>query len=526
MFPSTTPSQVINDLFQGDLNGFPSIVTQHFRRVLINTDQIPVLDANHPPDSFGDRELVLFHGMVQDTSLSPELYLAKRKNGESGGWGMADEDDDRSGDVPYADLRECSTFWVVSIPGQSAWCATGNQASTTTMDPHRPPQPHKYPIPGAAHIGIQVKIYDEQLAQFLRTTDIASFVGILTSEPLHASLDLPSPIIVPTLHVLFSNPLPSTIIPRSFPDLTLLPTIKAHREMLISWIANEGLAGDHNAAEWVLLCTIARVRARHPPILPPSLTISRFPAPADKLASTPALCHVLSQILPLVSTIPLSLTTLNETPFCPESKDEDLHSGWLQHPKGATLVLTEGAVTEGGIFNKGVMNIRATQEMMEAQSLEYVFPFSNFRFETDVSFLVTTEGEKSTFFKTDINVPLRPNESADARQSLYKAPNAISLPSEDILLTFRQLVGSAKIGNVTIGEGTAKYIEEDFVQERVKAENTGTSGGGFTADDLIRRMSVARLIALSLHQSEVTIDSWVRAKELEVQINTVNFGML
>lgn len=95
-------------------------------------------------------------------------------------------------------------------------------------------------------------------------------------------------------------------------------------------------------------------RSRHPPVLPLSLTIAGFPAPPENLDTKPALYHVLSQIFPLVSILPLTLDTLNNTPFCPESKDEDLHSGHLQLPKGTVLVLAEGAITEGGIFNKGI----------------------------------------------------------------------------------------------------------------------------------------------------------------------------
>lgn len=45
------------------------------------------------------------------------------------------------------------------------------------------------------------------------------------------------------------------------------------------------------------------------------------------------------------------------------------------------------------------MNIRSAQEMMKTQTLEYVFPFSGYKFETDVCFLITTEGKKSTFFE-------------------------------------------------------------------------------------------------------------------------------
>ncbi len=93
-------------------------------------------------------------------------------------------------------------------------------------------------------------------------------------------------------------------------------------------------------------------QSRNPPVLPLSLTLSGFPSSLE-VNSTPTLHHVLSLIFPLVTTLPLSLSALNRTSFCPESKDEDLHSGWLQHPKGSVMMLSEGTVTEGEISSKG-----------------------------------------------------------------------------------------------------------------------------------------------------------------------------
>lgn len=150
------------------------------------------------------------------------------------------------------------------------------------------------------------------------------------------------------------------------------------------------------------------------------MTISGFPSNPENLQATPALYYVLSHLFPIVALHPLSLDALNNTPFRPKSKDEDLHSGLLQQPKGAILLLTEGAVTEGGILNEGkfvlrdlepktddmflnvgVMSIRSVQQMMNHQTLEYVFPFSGFEFETDVNVIITTEGRQSTFFEVN-----------------------------------------------------------------------------------------------------------------------------
>jgi hypothetical protein len=189
--------------------------------------------------------------------------------------------------------------------------------------------------------------------------------------------------------------------------------------------------------------------------------------------------------------------------------------GLLQLPKGAVLLLNEGAVAEGNVFNAGMMNIRSAQQMMEDQTLEYVFPFSGFQFETDVNFIVTTEGRQSTFFKTDVNIPLRPLASEDVTNDLYKS---VAVPPEEKLLLFRQLVGGSRVGNVAVTESIGKYIEDDFVRVRaLSPEKTNRATGGYTADHLIQRMVVARLIALSLHQKELTAENWERARELDKQ---------
>lgn len=122
------------------------------------------------------------------------------------------------------------------------------------------------------------------------------------------------------------------------------------------------------------------------------------------------------------------------------------------------------------------------QQMMTAQSIDYVFPFSQFSFPTDVSFVVLCEGKKSAFFQvstvfqcfrrlllypetdvciqTSLVIPLRPvADDAD----LYKQAKDLKLPSssEEKLDTFRSFVCGAlekaalAQGGVGVGEDTA-----------------------------------------------------------------------
>jgi hypothetical protein len=91
---------------------------------LIQPPKIPVLDTAHPPEYFGDRSLVRFRAMVQDTSGNPEMFLANLPDGKPGGWGLESSNiDGADHPIDYASLRECQVMWAVSIPGESEWCS-------------------------------------------------------------------------------------------------------------------------------------------------------------------------------------------------------------------------------------------------------------------------------------------------------------------------------------------------------------------------------------------------------------------
>nr|GAT58009.1 predicted protein [Mycena chlorophos] len=467
--------------------------------------EIPSIHAINPATT--DRQLVKGRFMIQDTSPSPEMYLARRSGGRCGGWGLGADTLDESGydlsEETRSYLRENTVLWAIQLPNESDWVATEiDGLNAVGSNDLRVPEthPHKFPT-SERHLGVQVKIYDTTQGDSLKSTDVVTFVGIYTMEPFTVELDSVEPTVVPTLHVLFFNTLPTTVVPRQFPEPSATDAL---REELIAWIADEGLGGDKHAAEWALLSSIARVQSRNPPLMSPSLTISKFP-PAPSACKTPKLPTVLSHIFPMVNALPLSLNTLNTSHFAPESKDEDLHSGRLQLPRGTVCVVTEGGVTEGSLVERGLTNIRALQDAISSQTLDYVFPFSRFSFQTDMAFVILSEGRKSAFFQTHNTVPLR----CETPEQLYGPPELVQLPSPEKLSAFRRLVGGAKIGTVGVDDDVAEHIQEDFVKERKAAE------GKITSEDLIHRMTTARLLALSMHQPTITLDVWERVRQLE-----------
>jgi len=496
------PTQSLLDLYAKTtpIDGFPAFVSRHFSDIFSRPDalqEIPTLDTRNPPEAYADKSLVRFRAMVQDTSHSPEMYLAKRRDGRCGGWGLVDTAHSDCDSVNYGDLRMCTVIWAINIPGESDWCSSeidGLNAASTTRS-HKSILPHKFPIPGVPHVGVQVKRYNAA-TEALKAADILTFVGILTFEPLHFELEVSKE--VPTLHVLFSQPLPPTLIPRTYPAEN---STSALREELISWIAEEALGGDRDAAEWVLLTSIARTQSRSSSIFPPSLTLSRFVAPKLPTA-IPTLSYVLAELLPISLTLPLSLDTLNQENFIPESRQEDLHSGFLQVAPGTSILVTEGGICVGNLVEKGIMNLQAMQNVMTSQTIAYIFPFSKFLFQTDTTFVVLTEGRKSAFFKTSVTVPLRENISAD----LYKGREHVNLPPAGKLAAFRALVGGAKAGNVQVRESMSEHIQENFVQERQQ-------NGSMTSEDLIHRMTTARYVSfisrVGINRQSPYADCWL-----------------
>ncbi|TFK55034.1 hypothetical protein OE88DRAFT_992312 [Heliocybe sulcata] len=495
------PRKALLDVYNahGESEDFPAVVHEHFSNLFRTFDAfrtIPALSPKSPPEAHADGALVRFRAMVQDTSQSPEMYMSRLCTGAPGGWNLeSGSDEDILGRSDYANLRECTVIWATSIPGESDWVSDVPDASGESPEVvHRPPRPHKFPIPGLPHVGAQVKIYDTA-GRDAKPTDLMEFVGVLHADVLYGEHD--EPVSVPTLHTLFSKPVDRSVPFRDSPSLDNASDI---RHQLISWVADEALAGDTNAAEWVLLVCMAQVQVRQTPLLPPSLTLSKLPPP-PALSASPALCTVLSLLLPQVIKLPATLDSLNKERYVPESKEEDLHSGYLQVPAGTTVIISEVGLQEGKLHEKGVANVVAAQNAITSQTIPYVFPFSEFSFNTDMNFIVMTEGSKSAFFKTDVIVPVQPQSTPNYYRS------GSDIVQSPMLATFRQYLHHVKNLTVRVGEQMSELIQSDFVASRRQDQS-------LTAEDLILRMKIAKLMAQSLDLEELDAETWHRSSAL------------
>ncbi|KAG8863079.1 hypothetical protein FRB96_009259 [Tulasnella sp. 330] len=447
--------------------------------------------------------------------------------------------------------------------GNSAGQATSSKEAIKS-------RPHKFPT-ASEHVGVQIKTYTKNTFAF-KPTEIVTFVGLFVIDglgpPSIEDDEGKGPDLVPTINVIFTRQHPKTIAPFVYPLRLSTPSDEVYqasghqsnsdsvsndRAELVAWVAEEALGGDQLAAEWALIVAVARVYSRHPEILPPALTISSFPPP-PKGAMTrpkPTLAHVLELMLPVTVflDLPKNLSAWSEdaqagpmsgslnaeqqpkpTPhpihFAPRSVDEDLHSGVLQLPPRTVLTILEAGVEEGMLSSQAVENLQTLRSVIRTQVLHYKYPFSagrGFEFHTEFPCIVLCEGGKSgeSLFLPDneIILPLRA-KTIDLGQTNdpYKSASDIKLPPAEKLDAFRRLICGALVGDAkvtqTVGKTLSdpKYIQADFVKER---SESASKLSPITPDDLRLRMNVARLLALTYHESEVTEDIWNKMKTIE-----------
>jgi hypothetical protein len=133
------------------------------------------------------------------------------------------------------------------------------------------------------------------------------------------------------------------------------------------------------------------------------LNVSFATAPAHQLGD------YLSSLVPLFQTLSLSIPRLNdpaEAFFQPRSVSENLEAGQLQLPAGTNLLVDETQMKEGTLGDKGVRNVRALSTVITEQKLDYVFPFTEFAFPTDLPVLVVSQGK--TFLPVPCIVHVQP----------------------------------------------------------------------------------------------------------------------
>ena len=157
------------------------------------------------------------------------------------------------------------------------------------------------------------------------------------------------------------------------------------------------------------------------------------------------------------------------------------------------------------ISHTGMRNIKALASVLELHKLGYVFPYSEFEFETDMNALILSQGK--SFLPFDVQCTLESDTS-----DLY-GESASNQVDEETLAQWRRAVLAARSAETAkafeIPPEVSEQIQHEFVAAR-KEEH-----GGAKQEDLVRRMALVRLLAISRGEGKLTSETWKRAVQLD-----------
>ncbi|RUS17592.1 hypothetical protein BC937DRAFT_89764 [Endogone sp. FLAS-F59071] len=469
-----------------------------------------------------------------------------------------------------ADLfGEKQLLYCVSVPGETTWAArihagadNGNiqiedgsdqpSAQVTSLSAAA-----KYPFPEEKHVAVVVKVYGRD--ESIKVADVVEFIGVLGSvrpTPQESELDnfdVPSARFgeMPIVHAITHRKLTASFLSGGAAKHARDPCATARLHRISSRRGSVGgrvcaaAAALTDVGLFVLFTVIKAFVMSHtryllingyllfstsPQLLSHTrngsltlghlaLTITHFPPPPSTTTissstqplhvhsnpSSRPLASVLASLLPKYHDLPLTLGVLNGACFFPRSEDEILSAGVLQVAEGTAFVVDETVLEEGGLGDQGVRNMQALSNLLTNQTLAYAFPFSSFEFPTDINVIVLSVGGKS-LLPSHCAVPLQSTESI----SEHGMENV--LPAETLSL-FRGFVQCLKYRPYEISKEMSEHIQEAFVEQR---RLSVTSGAPLPSqEDLMLRMSLARLVAQSFGQTQLTVEAWRHAVALD-----------
>ncbi|RKP26397.1 mini-chromosome maintenance replisome factor-domain-containing protein [Syncephalis pseudoplumigaleata] len=463
-------------------------------------DQIPSLNTL-PPEQWQPGTLVRFRCMVQDTSFGQEIAIDAARTADGQSWrayryadGAPHAADDASlgADALYAGqdrvrLNELQLLYCVSVPGETAWARheySEKMAPRWGYDPtapagstpgHATKLAAKHPLEeeGARSCGVVVlgSIDD------IRVTDVVEFIGVYGTTPVmsddlmsdsHAADTMDhSPCVHAICHrILHAATETPLYAPESFGreghlvagDIKPYDVAAESRQSLLDSFTRL-LQGDALAAEYMLLALISRVQHRVNATTVGNLTLNLTRLQPSELAKRVE--RHLADLVTKCVTLPMSLACLNHRPFWPRdtgSSVEKLASGRLQLSAGTCLLVDETALDEGKLEDTGVRNVRALARVVEAQQLDYAFPYrGEISFPTDVTLLIFSTAR--SMLPAEFVLPLQLGTMATNDDDGHAT-------DADVHRQWRAYLALMRAMPHVIPETLSQRIQQDFVDRR------------------------------------------------------------
>lgn len=321
--------------------------------------------------------------------------------------------------------------------------------------------------------------------------------------------------LVPRLHMLHARLLPhnNPLLPlatlednSAFLSSTLSEMASVRAELLTYF--THVLLGDALAAEYLILHLISNVYSRRDvlPLGKFTLNLSGCPTGASY---TQQFYQIIQQLVPSSYYMAMSLQNMNQMRLVPK-KDyvaNRLVSGALQLARNTSLFLDETQLEQGQLDTTGVRNVTALGNLISWQKVDYDFNYHQMEFPCNINVLIASEGR--SLLPSDCQIHLQSQVSPPHMEEYLSSIHVLPQASPQ-LNKFRIYLGFARQLDYSISDEMTKAVEDDFVDMR-KDDPQSVS-----AEDLHRMLVVARLLSLSLGQTSLSRDSWLRAKHMDM----------
>ncbi|KAF1792628.1 Mini-chromosome maintenance complex-binding protein [Phytophthora cactorum] len=251
--------------------------------------------------------------------------------------------------------------------------------------------------------------------------------------------------------------------------------IAAVRLQIVQYLA-QTVRGDTLAAEYLLLGLLSHVYSRADPS-----------TPLGNLSINLALDNASGSVT--------EGAQLDQVYAHKDYEREMLLSGVLQVANGTTMLVNETVLSAGQLNDQGVKNIAALQSLVDKMLLPYDFHFYNMDFPQDVAVVTVSEGK--SILPVTVAVPVVADSNVTEE-----------LPEEQVLECFRLFLCVLRSFVVTIGNEEAEMAEKHYVECRKSEQKVAL-------EDLHRWLRLARLVALSRGEGQISKDSWDAMLALE-----------
>ncbi|CAH2323274.1 mini-chromosome maintenance complex-binding [Pelobates cultripes] len=403
-----------------------------------------------------------------------------------------------------------------------------------------PPIDLNFPLPGEKGPACLVKVYETWNS--FKVNDIIEVYGVLSVDPLLSTISddwdsasalvdpadamntveeqrvhSPPASLVPRIHAIVIHKLEhnNPLMPVSIQDSaegklfvsSFMSEVSAVRGELHGFLTHAFL-GDSLTAEFLILHLISTVYARRDVLPLGKFTLNLSGCPRNG-TFTSFIYQILQQLVPASYYLPMTIENMNTLRFTPR-KDytaNRLVSGLLQLSSHTNLMVDETVLEQGQLDTAGVHNVTALGNLITWQKVDYDFSYHQMEFPCNINVLVTSEGR--SLLPSDCQVLLQPQTAPSNIEQYVAALLTASLPS--LLNKFRIYLSLLQFLDYSISEEVTKAVEDDFVEMR---KNDPQS---MNADDLHRLLVVARLVSLSVGLTTLSRDTWLRAKQLELQ---------